>query len=112
MRVCRKCGKEKMIEDFHPHISGKRYECKECLNFRQQLNTYKLSKEDYFEMLNGQKEVCALCKERKKLCIDHNHTTGKVRGLLCYKCNLLIANLETNKHLLQEANIYLWNGQH
>ena len=58
--------------------------------------TYNLSKDDFTKILNLQNGVCAICghPERRKnrrgiyrLSVDHDHKTGKVRGLLCIKCN-------------------------
>ena len=46
---------------------------------------------DFEQMLADQKGVCAMCKTKpdgKRLHIDHDHETGRVRGLLCIKCNL------------------------
>ncbi len=37
---------------------------------------------------------CQICGTTEKLCIDHCHSTGKVRGCLCFKCNLRLGNYE------------------
>lgn len=44
------------------------------------------------KMSDNQKGCCAICKKpenhfKKRLAVDHNHKTSKVRGLLCYRCN-------------------------
>jgi hypothetical protein len=52
------------------------------------LDKYKLTPAIYSEMLQEQGFVCAICKEVKPLEIDHDHKTGKVRGLLCHNCNV------------------------
>lgn len=47
----------------------------------------------YFEMLSEQNELCKICKKpvnNKRLAVDHCHETGKVRGLLCSKCNAFL----------------------
>ncbi len=55
---------------------------------------YKLSIEDYNELFNQQEGKCRICskefniKDPHDVCIDHSHATGKVRGILCRKCNL------------------------
>lgn len=41
------------------------------------------------------------------LCVDHNHTTGDVRGLLCRRCNMVIGNVEESKELLTTLIDYL-----
>jgi len=56
---------------------------------------YNMTLEEWNAMVKKQKGKCAICKEkpvRKSmtgpgLCVDHNHKTGKVRGLLCTRCN-------------------------
>jgi hypothetical protein len=69
--------------------------------------TYGLSVDEYNKILENQNALCAICKENKKLWIDHNHSTGTVRGLLCPSCNSLIGYLETYEHLLTKAVQYL-----
>lgn len=53
--------------------------------------THGISLEDYKRMFTDQKGVCAKCGKPqlgiRPLCVDHDHATGKVRQLLCYKCN-------------------------
>lgn len=61
------------------------------------LRRYGLTIEQYDMMLKQQKGVCASCgaaPNKNRLSVDHNHTTGKVRGLLCVPCNRLIGHLE------------------
>ncbi len=48
---------------------------------------YGITPEDYNAMLKAQGNKCALCLREVKLHVDHCHTTMKVRGLLCVKCN-------------------------
>lgn len=46
-------------------------------------------------MLLKQKGLCAICaKEPKKACVDHDHKTGKVRGILCHRCNIGLPYVE------------------
>jgi hypothetical protein len=57
--------------------------------------------------------VCEICgrpeahKSKKALTVDHDHVTGKVRGLLCHKCNLVLGYAEDNPLVLQQAIVYL-----
>lgn len=66
--------------------------------------------EVYESLLSEQKGVCAICSRAevgKKLCVDHNHKTGKVRGLLCALCNQSIGMLQEDVNVLQKAIEYL-----
>ena len=61
------------------------------------------------QMEIDQDRQCYICKTvpDKGLVIDHDHSNGKVRALLCSSCNLLIGLLETRKHLLEDAHKYI-----
>lgn len=63
-------------------------------------------------MLVRQNNVCAICEKlpslkEKVLGVDHNHTSGKVRGLLCGACNRALGLLKDNPILLRKAETYL-----
>lgn len=67
---------------------------------------------DYDAMLIAQDGVCAICgktpwEEEKRLAVDHNHETGRVRGLLCNNCNSGIGYLQDNPGLCRLAADYL-----
>ena len=49
--------------------------------------TYGLALEEVEAMAASQDHRCAICNEKKRLHIDHDHETGRVRGLLCVHCN-------------------------
>jgi len=61
------------------------------LSRAQQLKQkYGITEADYEKMLKDQGEVCAICKRHQRfqrLAVDHDHKTGKIRGLLCPECN-------------------------
>jgi len=79
---------------------------------KMRLVRYNLEPEQYILMLKIQEGKCKLCfktpeTDKRPLCVDHNHVTGKVRGLLCYGCNrlmVLIDNAELLKRALAYAN--------
>jgi hypothetical protein len=56
--------------------------------------------------------VCALCftSDPKKLCIDHDHSTGQVRGLLCHSCNAGLGAFNDDIQLLHRAMAYVRKG--
>ena len=61
---------------------------------------YHLSEEQYNAMVKLQKGGCAICGEStpgKRLAVDHDHKTGRVRGLLCLRCNTKLGWLEKYK---------------
>jgi hypothetical protein len=63
-------------------------------------------------MFEKQKGLCAICGKEgdgrwKKLCVDHCHSTGKVRELLCRNCNMVLGQVGDNRDLLMEMVSYL-----
>ena len=63
---------------------------------------YGITQNDYDKTLNIQNNKCAICERDmneygKIFCVDHNHTTGKVRGLLCDPCNYGLGFYEKHK---------------
>lgn len=73
---------------------------------------YKITQEEYNALFLKQNGQCAICAkyqadERRSLCIDHNHTTGVVRGLLCENCNRGLGLFRDNTESLENAKIYL-----
>ena len=95
----------------HPDIWRRKcWKCQADESRRKCLKKYGLTLEDYNEMLAAQGGGCAICGKvykNKALPVDHNHTTGKVRELLCNRCNGLVAVLERQDDLLGRAIRYL-----
>lgn len=75
--------------------------------FRHILNTYHLTLDQYYALEESQDFVCAVCKEDCELHVDHNHSTQKVRGLLCMGCNMGLGNFKDNLVKMQQAIEYL-----
>lgn len=74
---------------------------------------YGLTIEQYDFMLEQQNYVCAICKRAEcsldprsqqpyRLALDHNHTTGKVRALLCFHCNRCVGVFENYKEQIEK----------
>lgn len=63
--------------------------------------------EFFDEMLLAQGGQCAICQKESKLCVDHNHETGKVRGLLCAGCNQALGLLKDSPSSARSAAEYL-----
>jgi recombination endonuclease VII len=71
--------------------------------------TYGLSMDDYRKMVETQGGACGICRAaHKRLFVDHNHSTGAIRGLLCSRCNAFVGFIETsNGMLLTTVHEYL-----
>ncbi len=71
-----------------------------------------VSHAEYDRLMQEQSGQCAIClrasgSEGKSLAVDHDHKTGRVRGLLCTKCNQAIGFFGDNSELLKRAIEYL-----
>lgn len=96
--------------------------------FARQLVQYGITPQDWEEMYHQQNGACAICEKpypkevlkrnvlervpRRLLHVDHNHRTGKVRGLLCQFCNTRLGTVEQKAWVIR-AQAYLagaWNG--
>lgn len=67
---------------------------------------------DFYEMVwEQQKGLCAVCnkpeKTKKRLAVDHCHSTGEVRGLLCMKCNTALGKLNDDATLIEKLLKYI-----
>lgn len=108
--VCRQCAKKKMGKWY---IKNKGYTRNYGLRRR-----YGITSDEYNEILNLQNGVCKICKNKervvdkrtntiKALAVDHNHTTGRIRGLICQKCNTTISRVNESVELLRTMAKYL-----
>lgn len=68
---------------------------------------YGLDRDAYATLVAAADGRCAICGREKKLQIDHCHTTGKVRGLICWSCNIALGKMEDSVERLQAAIRYL-----
>lgn len=109
-KTCRKSHnheeRKQYFRDFY-HANPEKY-----LNHTYKKN-YGITLEEYNEMLAQQKGVCAICSNTcnsfRRLAVDHDHATGKIRGLLCGNCNKGLGVYHDNIQLLQNAIKYLEN---
>jgi len=132
-QMCRTCGIVKDIEEFSMSNTLKgtrRKECRSCRSAYKKayalahpekhrvkarngtIKKYGISPEDYNRMFNEQGGKCAICGSHqsefnRSLSIDHCHTTGKVRMLLCINCNSLLGMAKDDKNILEKAQAYL-----
>ena len=72
---------------------------------------YGITRDEFFAMVLAQGDGCAICGEvppaGKALTVDHDHVTGRFRGLLCNGCNAGIGNLQEQPEILEQALLYL-----
>jgi hypothetical protein len=74
---------------------------------------YNITEADYLAILEKQNFMCAICDTKtptgkwKVFAVDHDHATGKVRGLLCNECNRGIGLLKDSLSILSSAFTYL-----
>lgn len=75
--------------------------------------THGITLEQYNKKLEDQDGKCAICKgtsthdKHGVLAVDHDHVTGKLRDLLCFKCNTVLGSVNDDKQILINAIKYL-----
>jgi hypothetical protein len=136
-RICTKCKENKSIDNFWKKKNGVYVSiCKKCsakafkkystdTNYsrkrywdnrdyereRHLIRKYGINFIDYKRILKQQMGVCAICgipePEHKMFDVDHDHKTGKVRGLLCTNCNRMLGHARDNGVILRNAADYL-----
>lgn len=135
-KACSKCRRVLPVDQFYLDRGIPRAKCKDCsrreadswrVENRERylsvaranrakrwrdasLATYGITAEDYEEMLARQGGKCCVCgglNRGRRLAVDHDHETGRVRGLLCNRCNTAIGLLREDPDLLAEALVYL-----
>lgn len=75
------------------------------------LQKYGLTPSDYLMIWERQGGECAICT-RRKLVVDHDHETGKIRGLLCGRCNTGLGMFQDSQIRLSTAIDYLETARH
>lgn len=122
--VCKECtcGKSNIRRaeerDAGLNIEINRDNYRKYRKWRKLKSVYGITKEQYEAMVLQQENKCAICKKEEKekdgqrgttlnLSVDHDHKTGKVRGLLCRQCNIGIGRLQESVEVLQSAIDYL-----
>src|SRR5206468_1858620 len=99
--ICKPCSIEVRREHYQtPH--GKKL--RSAANKRAKFN---MTAGEYNELFDSQEGRCAICKRHqsefsKSFAIDHNHDTGKIRGLLCHQCNTALGMLRENPEAIKE----------
>lgn len=105
------CGclqKEQARDRLITHGKSGTYEYEKSLSLRK----FGLTFDEYINLRKTQNDCCAICGESQEnlavgLNIDHNHVTGKVRGLLCNSCNTALGSFKDSEEILNKAINYL-----
>lgn len=112
--MCKDCDDAKGAT-YRASKAGKRSEKRKYLK-----KIYDITLEQWNEMYRAQGGVCAICHKRettknrygmRQLSVDHNHETGKIRGLLCSNCNSMLGFVYDDPATLIEAAAYLTRNQ-
>lgn len=135
MKICSACRQELPLESFYKDCTqpdGRQYTCKTCratqvkawkeakpglykatLRRSQLKLKYGITQEQFDSLLKKQGFACAICGANNpshssgQWCVDHDHKTGAVRGLLCAHCNLGLGHLQDSISVLFKAIKYL-----
>jgi hypothetical protein len=128
-KVCKTCGSNTYYTDYYTNKKSKdglQANCKKCHSkkIKQRYNprkrksyslkyNYGITLEEYERKLENQDFGCAICGIKipggngKHFYVDHNHTTGQVRDLLCHNCNFVIGYAKEDTDILQAVIRYL-----
>jgi len=103
MKLCIHCGHEIKTK-------GRSRKCNVC---RNGISRYNLNRLQQLELHKKQNGKCAICEDPIIMfesyrggCVDHCHTSGKVRGLVCHSCNVTVGYIE-NKGVIESLRQYL-----
>ena len=132
-KQCSKCEEIKPKSDFHNDKSredGLQSYCKPCKNGYRKANKqspeaskeyhlkskFGITQDEYDLNLELQDNACKICKVdasefTRNLHVDHCHTTGELRGLLCVSCNVGLGYFKDNIEFLEEAIGYLQDSK-
>lgn len=76
---------------------------KEKVRIQKITSTFKITADEYLALA----KVCVICGAVGRLCVDHSHQSGRVRGLLCHQCNKGLGMFRDNPALLARAADYV-----
>jgi hypothetical protein len=107
-RKCKSCRSKSLAKIAKRWRDGHVEQFKTVQRANRLKREYGLTMAQYDAMHQEQDGKCQICKVRKdRLCVDHDHKTGRVRGLLCHHCNRAIGLLQDSPAYLRRAAEYL-----
>lgn len=127
--LCLKCDEIKPVEEFYKSQIRKKLPTGVCISCQKNANRnwrmengngqsrnwenrgVEFTVAEFNQMLVDQDGKCAICEEEcetgRQLALDHNHKTGKKRGLLCFNCNVMLGKANDDPARLMRAALYL-----
>ncbi|RFU87072.1 recombination endonuclease VII [Streptomyces triticagri] len=113
-KFCRGCGEIKPHSEWHRNATasdGLASCCKECKAARGRAghlkSQYGMTEAERDELIAAQKGLCVICLKAPAVHVDHDHETGRVRGVLCFNCNSALGKLGDDPDALTRAISYL-----
>jgi len=122
-KVCNICHKELPLTAFHKNAKGRKGRRGNCINCKLAHNrkmqrarmlrhSFGMTLEHYEAMVKEQNNLCLICEQPEtldlgNLAVDHCHSTGRIRGLLCRNCNSGLGYFKDNIRLFERAIAYL-----
>ena len=112
LNYCSVCHELKADDEFYlkDRASGRKdTTCKACRIIMQRERTLGVTQDDYLRMYTEQQGQCGICNRRlyskryKAFAVDHCHSTGRIRGLLCTNCNTALGLLRDDPIAIQRA---------
>ena len=88
----------------------RKYRAKDPYTLKKRCTRHGITEEEFWSIYEEQDGTCPICDtdiEAEDSAIDHNHTTGEVRGILCKKCNRGLGLLGDSPKILSKAEMYL-----
>lgn len=115
--ICKECKAEySRSPERKAYLKKYRKSVKGQLGRRKEIaKRFNITLGEYDQMFVVQEGKCGICGELEvgcRLCVDHDHETGEVRGLLCRSCNVLLGYLERMErdNFVKKAENYLRNS--
>lgn len=115
-KKCSKCGASKPPSEFHKNMDRLRSWCKPCQAIADRAKHYRrtfgITIEELEQIFESQNEKCAICQRDmvlrwKNYQLDHDHETGKIRGILCVNCNTALGTFGDNLAGIMKVVEYL-----
>ncbi|MFD8026375.1 endonuclease VII domain-containing protein [Streptomyces lavendulae] len=119
-KLCLRCGEIKPHSEWHRNATapdGLSTRCKACRAIEGRAGhlkrSYGITEAERDEMIAAQGGVCVICRNAPAEHVDHDHQTGKVRGVLCFSCNAALGQFKDRPDVIRRAAAYvegnLWN---